>query len=366
MTDNGSVQISGAVNHPTASADGKYVYVLEKGDGPRKLHVFSTADRREVKAIDVGENPQFNAKDDKSDRIFILSDGAPDANPRRGALFVLRGTDAQRIDMDFKPLTARLSDDRRSAYVVGSLFRGLRDAGRIVKIDLQRNSTGNPINVMRGAIDFLISPDGSRAFISYVNYRTVVDLQNEKQLTSFMTGSKGARFGQALLAAGATVASYQAGRSAAQASGKSSFSYSVYTPKVQAATRGPLAVRGDGKFAYALDSQTSYVTVADAATGERVDNIRIGGGAQELVPLGAGRFIAAVSESSVSIIDTQSNSKTGDVSLPGEIRDFVIAPNGEVAVALAKEKLVAIDSATGKIATEMSGVKRPLQVLFAP
>ena len=52
----------------------------------------------------------------------------------------VHGRDATRMDFEFKPTIVRFTDDPRAAFVAGSLFRRLREAGRIVRVDLTRNT----------------------------------------------------------------------------------------------------------------------------------------------------------------------------------------------------------------------------------
>ena len=192
----------------------------------------------------------------------------------------------------------------------------------------------------------------------------MIDLPAGQVMKHFITGSKGARIGQVLLAAAASVASYQGGRSAASSRGGGTFYYTVYTPRVASAARGPLAVRRDGKFAYALDVQTSDVTPIDAESGERLQNIGIGSGGHELVPLANGKYLAAVSDASVTLIDTDSNTMASQITLSGDVQDFVLSPRGDYAAVIGKQRIAVIDTKAAKQIATSDAFKRPAQFIF--
>jgi DNA-binding beta-propeller fold protein YncE len=161
-----------------------------------------------------------------------------------------------------------------------------------------------------------------------------------------------------------TLGSYQAGRSAALSHGGGTFYYTVYTPRIAKAARGPLAMRPDGKFAYYLDTQTNDVTVVDGESGERVKNIGVGGGGQELVVLANGKYVAAVSDDSVIIIDTDKNEMAKEIKLSGDVSDFEVSAKGDYAAVVGKGKIVVIDVHEASQVAAFDAFKRPVQFIF--
>ena len=128
--------------------------------------------------------------------------------------------------------------------------------------------------------------------------------------------------------------------------------------------RRALAIRPDGKFAYYLDPQTSDVTVVDGESGERLKNIGIGKGARELATLANGKYLAAVSNESVTIIDTDANDMKSEVKFPGDVGSFVVSSKGDYAVVLGKGKIVVIDARDASQIATFDAFKRPQQFIF--
>lgn len=321
---------------------------------PKVMHDVSLTDRKLEATLDTGGPAMVAAVDPDRGEIYLLT--ASDE------LRIVRGTTlSPGVKVGRGPTVLRFSDDRKTAYVLG--------VNNMTVVDLTKMSAGTPIKIRSAASDFITSNDGRRGFVMHRNaqsccYATVVDLTSQTEMKSFITGSKAARIGQALAAAAATYGSYQSGRSSAAAHGGGTFYYTVYTPRVAAAARGPLAVRRDGKFAYALDVQTNDLTVIDGESGERLQNIRVGSGGQELVPLGSGRHLAVVADSTITVIDTESNTVKSEIKLAGEVRDFVLSPRGDYAVALGKGKIVTLDTRTAAEVGTIEELKRPAQLVF--
>jgi len=345
-----TIPLSANTDAPVALIKDRLYLVDKKG----KMYVVSLADRNLTTTLDIGDRAVVGAVD-----------------PDRGNIYLINGNDEFRIvngvtlsapvKVAKNPVAVRFSDDKKTAYIISNEF--------VTPVDLANMSASTPIEVRRLASDFIVSPDGRRGFVLHRNeqsccYATVIDLTNHANMKSFITGSKGARIAQGLAAAAATAASYSGGRSGALAHGGGTFSYSVYTPRVGSAARGPLAVRRDGKFAYVLDVQTNDVTVIDGESGERLQNIRVGGGGKELVSLANGKYLAAVSDESVSLIDTDVNQQKTEIKLSGDVSDFVLSPNGDYAAVIGKGKIAVIEARTASQVATFEAFKRPSQFIF--
>jgi DNA-binding beta-propeller fold protein YncE len=319
-----------------------------------KVYVVSLNDRKVAATLEAGENPHAGAVDPERGNIYLISSN--------GEMRVLHGTTLSApVAVAKAPVTVRFSDDKKTAYVVS--WEGL------TVVDLTKMTASAPIEVRKISSDFVASPDGRRGFVFHGGdagccWATVVDLTSNTNMKSFMTGSKGARIAQGLAAVAATAASYQSGRSTAQSHGGGTFYYSVYTPRIAKAARGPLAMRPDGKFAYFLDAQTSNVTIVDGESGERLQNIGVGGGAHELVMLANGKYVAAVSDDKVTIIDTESNQMKSEIKLAGDVADFAVSPKSDYAAVIGKGKIAIIDARTASQVTMIESFKRPAQFVF--
>lgn len=330
-----------------------HLYLVDQAD---KGHIVAVSlrERKIASTMDAGKLPRIRAVDPDRGNLYVLNDD--------DELRIVNGvTISAPVKVARNPIAVRFSDDKKIGYVVS--WQGL------TVVDLTKLTASAPINVRRMAVDFLPSPDGRRGFVYHASaqgccWATVVDLTNNTNMKSFITGSKGARIAQGLAAAAATAASYQSGRSASQAHGGGRFYYSVYTPRVAKSARGPLAVRPDGKFAYYLDAQTSNLTLVDGESGERLQNIGIGGGAHELAMLAGGKYLAAVTDEKVTIVDTDSNQIKSEIKLSGDVVDFVVSPKGDYAAVIGKGKIAILDAHDGSQVAMLDAFKRPAQFVF--
>jgi hypothetical protein len=133
------------------------------------------------------------------------------------------------------------------------------------------------------------------------------------------------------------------------------YSYWIYTQPSM------LAVRPDGRYAYAINSQTKDVTVVDGATGKSVE--MIGGGGYSLELLKDGRFLLEVSGSELRLIDLERNTKAAETPLP-DLRGVFFPPDRSVGVALAKQAVLVLDGSTGKELARLGGFVSPDAIAF--
>jgi DNA-binding beta-propeller fold protein YncE len=174
------------------------------------------------------------------------------------------------------------------------------------------------------------SPDGKRAFIHYglQNKVVVLDLEANRAVGSAKTGRGGKKlFGNLMGGMFGMVGFLVAG----------------YSPWVFTAP-SMLAVGPDGRYAYAINSQTKDVTVVDANTAEAVEMIGCGGYALKILGGGA---MAVVSGGKLQLVDTARNTKTAELELP-DLQGLAVSPDGAHAIALAKRVVVLIDGISGK------------------
>src|SRR4029453_1374415 len=120
-----------------------------------------------------------------------------------------------------------------------------------------------------------------------------------------------------------------------------------------------LAVGPDGRYAYAINSQTKDVTVVDTATGKSQGTI--GGGGYALEALSGGRFLFVVSGSELRLIHPEKNTKAGEISLP-DLRGLFFSKDRSVAIALAKQAVLVLDGANGKELARLADLARPAAI----
>jgi hypothetical protein len=194
-----------------------------------------------------------------------------------------------------------------------------------------------------------VSPDGKRAFAHYGLHQKVatLDLESKTATGSTKTGRGGKKFlGNMMGGMFGVVGMLAAG-------------YSLW---IQTAP-SMLAVRPDGRFAYAINNQTKDITVVDGATGKSVE--MIGGNGYALEPLKDGRFLFEVSGSELRLVDMERNLKTAEIPLP-DLRGLFFTPERSLAVALAKGTALVLDGTSGKELARLTDFASPVAIAFAP
>ena len=352
------VTIQAKTRAPAAFEGHDFIYLL---DPPMRregtLHVISASQHKLVASHPVGRNAVLGAFDDPSGRLFVLSMGIGEGQPG-GRLDVFK--DGQAFGAP-KPIVSgprrmTFTPDRKEAIIGGN-------ETQILSLD-----GTEPDSVMKAGTPYetWFTPDMKRAFFYYWSesaccYVGVIDYSKREPMKHFLIGSKAVRFGQALVAGLLSAGSYATAASAAR--GSSSFYYTVYTPAVARAGRGMMVVRSDGKFAYALDPQTDYVTRIDSESGERLEGIKVGGGSRQLVPLHDNAVITVMSARAVTFIDTATQQKSGELTFAGELYGVETNADGTRGVALAHGKVVIFDG-TGKTVAEVTTVQKPIRWIF--
>jgi hypothetical protein len=315
--------------------------------------------RAVVEKIDVGPEALISGTD-RENRLFVLSQGA---DKNSGALRIVQGT---KVVAEYKtaaaPRMARLSDNGKLAYILGWKEFSV--------VDLASGTARPAVEQARNPFGVLGTADGRRAFTINMDgdqccRLTTFDLDGTKRLTSFLGGSKGERFGQALAAVALSVASYQAGRSLAGATGSRTFYYSIYAPRSYGAARGPITFGPGEKKVYFVDTQTSDVTVADVETGERLRTLDAGSGLQEVLPLHDAGVIAGIADSAITLVDVETNEIRSTIKLEGGVTDAVLTDDNKRLVVFGKKSLVVVDATTGKEIARTTALQQPVQVVFA-
>lgn len=364
-----TVALAGEPEAPVALAGASHLYAIDSRKNG-KVEVIGASDGAVAAALDLGESPRLGAIDPESKRVYVIGKKATD-----GFVHVLRGSELEAtIPIALEPLRLQLSADRKWLFVVGQTFKkrfgGFREAF-VTRVDLSSLTAGPVVQTGGGKpAAFVVSDDAQKLVLFSGDDQvccalTVSDIAAGKRLGEpFETGSRGERIGAALLSVAATAASYSAGRSAAQSSGRSTFYYTVFEPRRRGPSRGPLALRGDGKFAYVLDPVTDDLTIGDVETGAKVANFDVGAGVKEIVPLGDGAIMAAVSDATIVLVDTAKNEKAGEVALAGEVNDFAVSPERKHALAVGRKTVVLLDGATGKARHTVTDLVHPVQVVF--
>ncbi|HSD66884.1 MAG TPA: hypothetical protein VLF95_09295 [Vicinamibacteria bacterium] len=328
-------------------ADSGHLYLLDPGKNRNgSIEVASIERGAVVGRLDAGRRPRGLVPDEAGGQVFVLADGPPGAVD--GELRVVRGG-ALVATLGVAANPKLVVRERDVVYVVGEKAVTLVDpVGLQVTARIPLAQGGEAL--VEGddlPTELKISSDGKRAFILYGvhNKVAVLDLGAKMAVGSTKTGRGGKKlFGNLMGGMFGMVGMLAAG-----------YSYWSYTAPSM------LAIRPDGRYAYAINSQTKDVTVVDGTTGRSVE--AIGGGGYSLEVLEGGRFLVEVSGSELRLFDLERNVKAAEVPLP-DLRGLFLSPDRSVAVALAKQVVLVLDGSTGKELARLAGFVSPDAIVF--
>ena len=333
--------------------DGTHFYLLDPGKpdkNPQKstngsVQVASLEKSALAGSLDAGRGPRGLYQDERGGQVFIPSDGPPGTT--EGMLRVVRGAKlAATLDVAGNPKLLKREHDL--VYVVGEKAVTVVDPVALqvtASIPLTKGDK-ELVDDDDRPTEMAVSPDGKRSFVLYGLHNNVVvlDLEAKRAVGSTKTGRGGKKlFGN--------VMGGMFGMLGFLAAGYSPWSFAAPTM---------LAVRPDGRFAYALNSQTKDVTIVDASTAEAAE--MIGGGGYALKML-AGGTLAVVSRGKLQLIDTTRNVKSAELELP-DLHGLAVSPDGKHAVAAAKRLVLCLDGVTGQELARLTDFVDPVDVVF--
>ena len=122
-----------------------------------------------------------------------------------------------------------------------------------------------------------------------------------------------------------------------------------------------LAVRPDGRYAYAINNQTKDITVVDGTTGKSAE--MIGGNGYALELLKDGHSLIEVSDSELRLVDLERNAKVAETPLP-DLRGLYFPPDRSLAVALAKQVVLVLDGTSGQELARLTDFASPDAIAF--
>lgn len=348
--------------------DGVTLYVLERGK-PKgsgnvqgSLAVFSLPERRKTGDLRLGAITGIGGFD-RTGRLIL--GGGKAGQVKEHKIYVVKGGAIEwevPVPND-APETFRFSPDGRTALAVGVVWGSWSvDFG-----DFSSPPTVSPTFFNR--FPFEQTPDGKLVLTYFsdgksVSEATVREFPSGKILKSFDTASFGSRLGSVLLAVGATVASMHTDRRDAEAHGRSTYYYSIYTPRTKVPRGAPIVIRPDGKVAFVYDPLGSDILCIDLEKLEKGKRLSAGKGSRGLFLTGGGKTLLVASQGGLSVFDTALFEKTGETKTDGPA-NILMGPSGEILL-LAKGLVATIDPATGKLAARATSFALPVIGAFLP
>jgi YVTN family beta-propeller protein len=336
--------------------DGEHFYLLSRGkpeNDPQKnrdgsIQVASLERGVVEPDLGAGRGPAGLYQDEVGGQVFVPSEGPP-GSPE-GELRVIRGgVVAATLKVAAHPKLVTRQED--VVYVVGERAVTLVDPRALQVTATIPLARGGDSLVGDGdqPTELEVSADGKRACVHYglAHKVAVIDLETKQAIGSTKTGSGGKKlFGNMMGGMFGLVGYAAAG----------------YMPWFFTEPR-MLALRPDGRYAYAINSQTKDVTVVDTSTGKSEGTI--GGGGYALQVLNGGRYLYEVSGSELRLLDLEKNAKAGEIPL-SDLRGLFFCEDRSIAVALAKQVVLVLDGATGHELARATDLASPDAVVFAP
>jgi DNA-binding beta-propeller fold protein YncE len=365
------------------SADGRYLYVLDRGRPSNgatthvngHIVVVSTATGKQVATLPAGSAPREFIPDPAGDRLLVLSDHPPhvrDVERRHGELRVVTGDSiAATIPVVADPRFLRFSPDHGHIYVFSPAALTHVDAISLRTADSVRIDRAGPTWGTLGTIfypgrrgtvtDARISHDGTRAYVLHADSSqlSILDLDRRTRVRTITTGRRSVKIARAIVAAALSAFSEYGARQAAIASGQSHYFYPVYF--VLPAQTG-LAMRGDGRFAYVLNTQSEDVTVIDTEAGKVVRHLPIAGDALHVMP--GGELLGVGRRDSMRFIDMGTNLERKELGFRGQHFAATLSPDGSQLWVLSSRQVSVVDSRTGRLQTTFSQFRAPTQIAF--
>ena len=353
-----ALTFDGDPRDPVLSPDGKYVYLLDRGNpsgNPDKnvngrVHVISLDTRKVEAAYDVGSKPRGLVLDEGGQQLLLLSDGTPvkGQNDHAGELRALRGASVVGpVPTLWSPEHIRATADGKRLFVVSRAGVTSYNSRDLTPMSEMRNRSVE-------ADEFGISPDGRRGFSIWQQNLYTYDLEKGTQIEKVVTGRMTSRIVAALDAAAATETSKASARREAERKGQSHYYYTEYTVRDPSQT---IAVRPDSKAVYVVNRQTSDVTVVDTETGRVIEKVGADGSAVHFLA-GAGLALV-VDDTAVRAIDLSTHQKVDEVS--DKAYSFgkpEISPDATRAVFNGRAGLLLIEGANGKATRKLIPFKR--------
>jgi len=328
--------------------DGERLYLVVRGrpdKNPQKnrngsIDVISLVDPR-VERVDIGRAPIGAVL--REDGIMAVASEGPPGGSAGELRFLRAGRLAATLPVAARPMY--VGELAAAVCVVGAKAVTLVDPVSLqVTASIPLDKAGEPVvDDDDRPFEVVASPDGRRAFIHYPaqDKVAVLDLEQKKAVGSTKTGRGRKKFLNTLMS-GLTYG--MADRI---------YFYNSSDPP-------QLLVRPDGRFAYALNLDTSDVTIVDADTATAVE--KVSGGGRWLALLGQSTLVVVGPE--LHIIDMARNVKVDQLRLPG-LRGLRPSPDGAFAVALAERNVLILDGATGKERARLTDFVNPIRIAFA-
>ena len=345
-----TVPLDGDPGGPVLAPDGQFLYLLDRGtpnNNPDKnvngrLHAVSMTTKSVAAVTEVGSKPRGLVLDERGRQLLVVSDGPPFKGPgnrdRPGELRVIRGpAPAAPIPVGTGPERLEVTADGRTLWVLGTYSAA--------KVALPGLEPAPPVTFKTWGEELTVSPDGLRLYMLNAEYLYTYDLATGQKIRDVRTGRMGMKTLLALEAGLKTETARLEARNEARRQGRSYYAYTEYT---LTEAHGAMAIRPDGKAIYALNDQTSDLTIIDGRTGEIIQKVPAGGFAVHFMPAASVALVPGAS--AVHAVDLATHQKQADVitDASGNFASSALSPDARTAVIYGAGGVVIVDATSGK------------------
>ncbi len=382
------------------SSDEKYLYVLDGGVASKKpaqhkngvVSVIDLAESKLVKTHDVATSPRALTIDPAANSLYVLSQAS--FKDPTGKFFQFRGADlVASSDVGADPQFVKSFGKEHGAFIMtGSEMRALPPGGpvsssfialnaRKVNAGVEKRKDGAPgpgtdgdkyLGGLPGEVLHL--PQQNKIVTTVRNALggptskvAILDLKDNKVQQVVTTGRGSVKFGKFMGAMALSVAmsslSYYAGYSWAVNTGSPYFYYNVYVftpvpPNLE------LTSSADGKFVYALNTQTNDVTIIDVNDGKVLDKIAVGGSCRRVGLAPGGRFVYSYTPGQFDLIDTATNKKHQEHKVQsGRVNALHTQDADKRIMVLTSDSVLVWDTEKGALQHTVKGFHQPHMVV---
>ena len=341
--------------------DGRHVLVLCGGkpdsdkakDEPGRVYVFDSESPALVRTLEVGANPGEMQVDEKARRVYVPYGAA--AKAKAGFVAVLEGDNVARLlKVSDAPRYVALAQDEKTLVVA------CRKSVSAIDLEQGEERAHSELDFEPGQI--LTKADASRIYVleEVGSKLAVLDARGGAPLAQLKTGRGGAKFGKLMGAIALTTLSYAAGAAGASATGSPFFVYDVYGV---APAHGSLATSEDGRYLYALNTQTNDISVLDTDKLDFLRKVGTPGGASEFRVAPGRKHVYVVGSGELAVFDTETNDVLHRQPVGRGAELTFDEAGGQVFVASDKGLLV-LDAKSGQLKKALTNLPEPMSVLL--
>ena len=365
----GKITPQPSLTHFLFSPESKYLYLLNVGELenniPSTLQAVSLATFKVEKTLELGFKLMNFSIDKPACQILVVSSGKKNGEdvPGETMLHIIRGSEIMKnIPVAAGHRLLRITPNRKHLFAIGEKEMTVVDYVSLEIAKVIPYESPAKLSVK----EFAITPDEKRGLILYSDSSklSILNLDTGKSIALVTTGRKNlkklTKFLGVVLSGVGSALNQRIGERLNQPNYKS-FREDLY---LLDSPNTDLMVRGDGKFCYVANNQTSDVTVVDTKDGKVLKKFgaAIASGFKPL----PGNVIGMFAGSSLEFLDAAKNEKIGRVGLgiDGYLNQFLTLPDEVHGIALSGRAVYSINIPSAEVVWKNKKFKEPKEIFY--